>query len=389
MRISTKSDHDVGLYVHVPFCETKCGYCDFYSIPLKGRSTDALVDALVAELGDRLRDAGVNVQTVFVGGGTPTLLPDDGLKKLFGAISEAVSGCSVSEFTVEANPATVTDETMRILVDAGVNRVSMGAQSWHQAELDALERLHSPGDIVPSVETVRRHGVSRINLDLIFGIGGQTIESWAESLRMTIELGLSHISTYGLTYEPETRLTAQRDAGRIVPCEDELEAEMYQHAIATLESAGYEHYEISNFAQPGERCRHNEIYWRNESYVAVGPSAAGFCDGVRYKNVPDLGRYIAMIRDQGHAEIESERITGLKLAAETLMMQIRLKDGISLPDFQRRTGVDLRARLGDLIERYVDRDWIECGDDFLRLTPAGRLITDSFVADSFERLQSE
>lgn len=442
-----------GLYIHTPFCETKCGYCDFYSVALKGRSTGPLVDAILRELDLRLlhkaaeaspatefaptaaaasrRRTTLPIRTVFIGGGTPTLLPFDDLARLLRRVNDLLpvaqqaglpdcagaSGCV--EFTVEANPATVDEGKARLLVESGVTRVSMGAQSFLPAELTALERLHSPEDVAPSAEVLRRAGIGQINIDLIFGIPGQTIDSWLFSLRRAIELAPDHIACYGLTYEPGTRLTAQRDAGRVMPCEEEPEAEMFERTIDVLAAAGYEQYEISNFARPGCECRHNLIYWRNLPYVGIGPSAAGCYPGPelvalmqsaggdqgrligadpadlrqpngappppfsmaaeagpagpggwplhrsavggdramrRYKNVPDIARYTRMMTDTGCAEIESEVIEGQTLAHEMILMQLRLNEGMSISDFRARTGRDPLRCFEDVLPRLIADD---------------------------------
>ncbi len=376
----------VGLYVHIPFCETKCGYCDFYSLAMKDRPTKPLVGAIVRELTQRRAATDEEVETIFVGGGTPTLLPVDGLKRLVDGIGAFIGGAVLKEFTVEANPASVDTEKIGVLRAGGVDRISMGAQSWHQAELTALERLHNPGDIVEGVRLCRAHDIGRINLDLIFGIIGQTMASWMDSLDRTIDLGVEHISCYALTYEPGTRLTALRDAGRLKPCDESLETEMYLAAIERLAKAGYEQYEISSFAQPGQRCMHNIVYWRNGSYVAVGPSAAGFVGGERYRNVPDLAEYVRRMDRDGTAEIERERITGATLAGETLMMGLRLNEGVELA----RLGIPAGAPLSPAVDRRIrlhgDGGLLEHHGDYLRLTPRGRLVGDAIISDLFAAL---
>lgn len=298
----------------------------------------------------RTRNVG-GIRTVFAGGGTPTLLPIDLLQALLEAVAEVVPVNSLEEYTVEANPATVNDDKARLLVRSGVTRVSMGAQSFDPAELATLERLHTPDDIAPSVATLRRNSVRQVNLDLIFGIPGQSMSSWLRSLNRAIELEPDHISCYGLTYEPATRLTALKQGGRLIPCDEDLEAEMFLATMETLSKAGYQQYEISNYARPGCESRHNLIYWRNHPYIGVGPSAAG-CVPVahgagsqettlrRYKNVPDLAGYVRMMDSTGHAEIETEHIDGEKLILELILMQLRLNEGLSLLDFQTRTGLN-------------------------------------------------
>ncbi|MFQ5495359.1 MAG: radical SAM family heme chaperone HemW [Phycisphaerae bacterium] len=371
-----------GLYVHVPFCETKCGYCDFFSVPVKGRDMGPLVRRVQRELRERLAgDGSHRIGTVFLGGGTPTVLPDALLASLLGAVGEAVATDELVEYTVEANPATVTEETARILVRHGVTRVSMGAQSFHAAELATLERLHSPEEIAPSVSALRRGGAGKINLDLIFGVPGQTLDTWSQSLARAIALQPDHIACYGLTYEPGTRLTAMRDAGRMTPCDPELEAALYGRAIDALGDAGYEQYEISNFARPGCESQHNLLYWRNEPYIGVGPSAAGCADGRRYKNVADVNGYVRMIDAQGHAEVESEVVDTAMLMTEMVMMQLRLVEGLSIESFRRRTGADALTLFAEALARHVELGFVTVGKTHIALTRAGRLVGDAIIRE--------
>jgi len=398
-----------GLYVHVPFCETKCGYCDFFSVALKGRNPAPLVSRLVREL--NWRTTGIDgIRTVFVGGGTPTLLPMDLLEDLLKAIGQRVQVGELEEFTVEANPATVDDAKARLLVESSVTRVSMGVQSFHVAELVTLERLHTPDDIAPSVATLRRHGVRQLNLDLIFGIPGQSMDSWLESLRRAIELNPDHIACYGLTYEPATRLTALKNASKLTPCDEDLEAEMFLATIDALAAAGYEQYEISNYARPGCQSRHNLIYWRNEAYIGVGPSAAGCIplesgismqrglrDGEshaepattlrRHKNIADIAGYVRMMDELGHAEVESEIIEGETLMLEMILMQLRLCEGLSFADFRRRTGQDPQVVLGESVSRMRDAGLLHVGPDRIALTRPGFLQANFVMAELAGALQ--
>lgn len=370
-----------GLYVHLPFCETKCGYCDFYSVPLEGRTTRPVVDAIRRELHLRLESCHDGVKTVFFGGGTPTLLPIDELGEILSDVGRLVSVGTLEEFTVEANPATVEDAKAAMLVAHGVTRVSMGAQSFFPAELAALERLHSPDDIPTSVEVLRRNGIGQINLDLIFGIPGQTLDSWRESLRRAIDLGPDHIACYGLTFEPGTRLTSQLKSGRVTPCDEGLEADMFLATIDVLGAAGFRQYEISNFARPGCESKHNLVYWRNEPYIGVGPSAAGCIDGRRYKNVADLSAYVRRIEAGGDAEVESEVIDREKLALEMILMQLRLNEGLSLADFKRRTGLDPTTAFGGAVDRWIAQGCLTMSADYMALTRRGFLIANRVIAD--------
>ncbi|MCH7592063.1 MAG: radical SAM family heme chaperone HemW [Planctomycetes bacterium] len=301
-------------------------------------------------------------------------------------ISEAASGIfklvdRIDEFTVEANPATVDAEKAELLVSQGVTRVSMGAQSFFPEELATLERIHSPDDIAPSVATLRRAGVLQINLDLIFGIPGQTLGTWSQSLSRAIELEPDHIACYGLMYEPGTVLTAMRRAGKIKPCDENLEADMFERMVSTLTTAGYEQYETSNFAKPGCRSEHNLIYWRNQPYIGVGPSAVGCLDGRRYKNVADVAGYIRTMDEHGHAEAESETIDTEKLITEMVMMQLRLVEGLSIESFRHRTGMDPVGLFGTTLDDLKRRGVLTVSDTHIALTQDGRLVSDAVMRE--------
>lgn len=370
-----------GLYVHVPFCEAKCGYCDFYSVAAKDRATAPLVDQLARELDFRLAAPPHPVRTVFCGGGTPTILPQDELGSLLLAIGRNVAVEQLDEFTVEANPATVDGAKAGLLRRAGVTRVSMGAQSFFAEELAALERVHTPEDIAPSVEILRRAGIGQISLDLIFGVPGQTLDTWGQSLRRAIELGPDHVACYGLTYEPGTRLTAMRDHGRLTPCDENLEADMFLMAIDVLARAGYRQYETSNYAKPGCESVHNLIYWRNGHYVGVGPSAAGCYHRRRYKNVADIDGYVRRMAETGSAEAQTEIITTEILMHEMILMQLRLVEGLSVTDYAQRVGVDPREQFASVIKRLSSMGLVTVSDTHIALTRKGRLVGDAVMTE--------
>jgi oxygen-independent coproporphyrinogen-3 oxidase len=372
---------DAALYVHLPFCETKCGYCDFFSLAINGRETTPLVRAVCAELRARVPDARRRIRTIFVGGGTPTVLPSGQLEHVLRTIHEVTAGSSPIEFTVEANPGTIDQAKAGALVAAGVTRVSMGAQSFDAEELNVLERIHDPAAIAPAVETVRRAGVADVNLDLIFGIPGQSLHSWAASLRRATELEPDHVAAYGLMYEPGTRLTAQRDRGVVRPCDDGLEAEMYLLMVEHLRAAGYEQYEISNFARPGHHCRHNLMYWRNEDYIGVGPSAVGCYDDRRYRNVADVLRYPRWMDERGSAEAETETLDPATRALEMILMQMRLTEGLSAAEFTRCTGIEAGRIFADPIARYTASGHVVAADGRIALTVRGMLVADTIMAD--------
>ncbi|MEK6676277.1 MAG: radical SAM family heme chaperone HemW [Planctomycetota bacterium] len=372
---------DCGLYVHIPFCETKCGYCDFFSVALKGRTTGPLVERVCRELKDRVGGCDHCVRTVFFGGGTPTILPVAELARVLETVAANVEVEELAEFTVEANPATVEEEKARLLVQHGVTRVSMGAQSFDWAELAVLERLHSPDDIPSSVNVLRLAGIREINLDLIFGIPGQSLESWLRSLRRAIELGPDHIACYGLTFEPNTVLTAQMQRGRVTPCDEDLEAEMFLATIDVLGEAGYRQYEISNFARPGCESKHNLMYWRNEPYIGVGPSACGCVDGRRYKNVADVGNYIRWMDERGNGEADTENLSVEAIALEAVLMQLRLNEGLSFDSFRRMTGLNFFEVFGDAPDRFAAEGLVELDDRRMALTRNGRLVANRVMGE--------
>ncbi len=367
------------LYVHVPYCRRRCGYCDFYS-QVADESMPAMVDALLAELRMYCRRQVPQLETLYVGGGTPTVLPPTELRRLLEVIGTYRAG-DAAEFTVEANPATVTPEVAAVLVQAGVNRISIGAQSFVADELRTLERLHGPDDIAATVHLCRAHGLRHVSLDLIFGIPGQTLDSWRSSLEAAVELAPEHISCYALTYEEGTPFQKRRQTGQLNPVDPDVEADMYELTLDLLPAAGYAQYEISNFARAGAECRHNLRYWHNLPYLGVGPSAAGFVDGVRYKNVADTVLYLSAVKAGRLPQVEQERLPPDRRARETAMLMLRLSAGIGRWDFQHRFGVDPLEFFAEAISRHKANGLVEVSSDSVRLTRAGRMLADQVIAD--------
>ncbi|MEE8170199.1 MAG: radical SAM family heme chaperone HemW [Phycisphaerae bacterium] len=370
----------------MPFCHTKCGYCDFYSLPTRPELIEGLVEAIRREI--RQRDPGRPVRSIFVGGGTPTVLPPNALEAVLSAIPKGHDGRSF-EFTVEANPSSADELKLELLRRGGANRISFGAQSFHADDLAALERLHDPAQIPEAVRLARTAGFGNVNIDLIFGVPGQTTARWLDSLRRAIDLGVEHISCYALTYEEGTSLTKRLRAGRVTPIDEEVDAAMFEQTIDVLTDAGFEHYEISNFARPGRRCEHNLIYWRNEEYVGVGPSAVSYVDGVRRKNVPDVKRYIdAVLHGADGLVFETEQLDAEARACETAIQWLRLLDGIEIGEFHRATGFDPLALFHDAIERFVSSGHLEVAADQVRLTrrglPVANVVMREFLAGDGE-----
>ncbi len=369
------------VYVHVPFCRTLCGYCDFYSVVPRAGAAGPLVDALLRELDLRQARTPIEAETIFVGGGTPTVLPPGELGRLLRRLRALAQTNGPLEFTVEANPATVTPETAETLAAAGVNRVSIGAQSFDPADLRVLERTHAPPEVAQTVTACRQAGLDDINLDLIFAIPGQTPGRWRANLAAALALEPTHLSCYSLTYEPGTRLHEQLEAGRVQRLDADLDAAMYETAIDVLAEAGLEQYEISNFARPGRRCRHNLVYWHNEPYLGIGPSAAGFVDGVRYKNAADVAGYVRALEAGRLPAARREKRDRDAQARESAMLGLRLIDGLDRRAFAERFGRDPTAYFAHAVARNVERGLLTVTADKVRLTRAGLLLADTVVAD--------
>jgi oxygen-independent coproporphyrinogen-3 oxidase len=371
----------IGLYVHVPFCLRKCGYCDFYSIGPGVGQADDLIDALLVELDAVLADPQRRVETIFVGGGTPTSLPESALDRMMARLARVVVSHHPVEFSVEANPVSLTESKAVMLRQAGVNRISVGAQSFNPDELRALDRLHRPEDINAGVELVRQVGFEHLNLDLIFGIPGQSLRTWAQSLDAAVELGPDHLSCYGLTYEPGTNLTSRRDRGEIVPVDEELEAEMYFLAIDRLAGAGFTQYEISNFARLGGRCRHNLRYWRGEPGIGVGPAAASYIDGRRWRNVVSVDEYINRIRSGRSTVVDEEVLPPLQRAGEAAMLRLRLIEGIQCDEFEKQTGLNPCELFAEAIRIHAENGLLTADPNRICLSQKGLPLADAIIRD--------
>jgi oxygen-independent coproporphyrinogen-3 oxidase len=368
-----------GVYAHVPFCSHKCHYCDFYSLVDTHGRQQAFSARLVEEIGAAAAWLRKPVESVFFGGGTPTLLAADLWAGILDALAEQLPD-RARETTVEANPETVTEPLLTVLVAGGVNRISVGVQSFHAQHLETLERRHDPAAAARSVELIRAAGIDNISLDLIFGIPGQGLDEWLGDLDAALALEPAHLSCYGLTYEPNTPLAARVRAGSIRKIDEDLEAAMYEAAIDRLARAGFEHYEISNWARPGRQCRHNLLYWLNAQWWPLGPGAAGHVAGWRWINVPRLADYLG---SGGLPPITgAERLDDDGRVGEELMLGLRLVEGIPIERVDRLLAAGRRGRQrARAIERHAGAALLERGGGRLRLTRRGLLLADTVLAD--------
>ena len=369
-----------GAYVHVPFCLHKCHYCDFYSFVDTRRQQPAFTRRLVEEMEAASEFLTKPLETVFVGGGTPTLLEVALWRELLEAMDHLLPREPGAEFTVEANPETGSAELMDVLAAGGVNRMSVGAQSFQRQHLETLERRHEPANVGRSMRLARAAGIVDLNLDLIFAIPGQHLGEWLADLDAALALEPTHLSCYSLMYEPNTPLTAKMRAGEVKRVDEDLEAEMYEAAIDRLAAAGFEHYEVSNWARPGHRCRHNLLYWRNEPWWPLGPSASGHVEGIRWKNAPHLGDYLRVRPWPPITDVE--RLDEDGRVGEALMLGLRLMEGVTLDQLDGLLAVGVRGpHRTAAIDRHIAAGLLRRSATHLHLTRRGLLLADTVLAD--------
>jgi oxygen-independent coproporphyrinogen III oxidase len=365
-------------YVHVPFCAHRCGYCDFTLVARRDDLIDAYLEALAIELSKLERPR--EVDTLFFGGGTPTHLPAPQLESLMALTRKWFLPAPGAEICVEANPAGLDDAKIAVLADAGVNRVSLGAQSFDAAVLKLLERDHLGSDIPAVVNRVRRR-IPNVGLDLIFGVPGQSLDLWRATLSAAIALQPTHVSTYGLTFEKGTSFQSRLNKGLLDRCDEECERQMYALAMDELPRAGFEQYELSNFAQPGFRCRHNEVYWAGKPFFGFGPGAARYAAGRRELNHRSVTTWINRVLAGRSPIAESEELSPEGRARELIMLNLRRCEGLALGGFQEQTGFDFRELAGDALPRHLRQGLLEECAGHVRLTREGRFLADTVFAE--------
>lgn len=374
----------LGLYLHIPFCKSKCAYCDFCSFVPKDNSLyERYVSALITHMGSyKLGCEGYAPDTVFIGGGTPTALPIELLLRLIGAVKKNFSLSKTVEFTIEANPATATLQDMKRLRRAGVNRISFGLQSADNEELKVLSRIHTRREFEEAFRNARAAKINNINVDLMFGIPGQTKESLLRTLNYVTRLAPEHISFYNLKIEEGTPFWKMKDVLDL-PDED-TEYDMYMTGIKFLASRGYGQYEISNFAKPGYQCMHNVKYWNCDEYLGLGVAAHSFFNGNRFSFCKNIEKYIeAMERPEGNIRItdSTEEIRPKERLGEYIMLRFRLNDGISVKEFYRRFGKDFERMYGAKLQKYINAGYMENNQDRYFFTPTGMFISNYILSD--------
>lgn len=373
----------LGLYLHIPFCKQKCDYCDFYSLAGNQDRMEDYLKALTLHLEEVApRAEGFTVDSVYIGGGTPSVFGEERLKRLLKTVDKYYHLERHCETTVEVNPDSVTPRLLKVLRKGGVNRISMGVQSCHDEELAQVNRPHTFAQAQAAVEMIRSAGFTNLNLDLIFGLPDQTMAGWQESVEAVLALEPEHLSLYGLTLEEGTPLWQRRD--QLTLADGDQQADMYLWAVERLAQAGYDQYEISNFAREGKRSRHNLKYWMSREYVGFGPGAHSDFGGRRYSYVRDLERYIDGMLSGGKIVDASELIPFEERGYEYLMLRLRTVMGIDGVEYNRTFRMNFDP-LEELLCRYRDQGWaVQEESGRWHFTPQGFLLSNQLIGELLE-----
>ena len=371
---------EVGLYLHVPFCNQKCHYCDFNSVPWQQPQGTKFLSAVKKELRLLAEEYSVNLKTLFLGGGTPTVFSGRQIASLINQCRQEFNLVSKAEITVEANPETVTEKKLKVLKEAGVNRLSFGVQALNNFSLTKLGRCHTVSRAVDSYYLARRLGYSNLNLDLMFALPGQLPADWCRTLEQVCRLKPEHLSCYNLKLEPGTRMHNWAQQGELDLASEEQDLAMYQLAQELLADAGYQQYEISNFAQPGFECRHNRIYWLNQPYLAVGPGAHFYDGAGRGYNYADLNRYFQALEVDNLPIKEYNKLSWQEKVEETMMLGLRLEAGISLTEFEERYDCAVDDIYQSEIAELSRKNLIKQKQNRLFLTQRGKVVANRVLA---------
>ena len=371
----------VGIYIHIPFCRARCSYCDFATGAYQASQAERYVRALTTEIGRPAPSDMRAVDTIYFGGGTPSLLSPAQLESILRAVHERFSVAADAEVTMEMNPGTVTPESLSAFRAAGVNRASFGLQTFDDEQLRRLGRTHTADEARRTFAALRAAGFNNISFDLIAGLPGQTIEQWAHNMDEALALQPEHLSLYLLEVHEGTPLAEQITRGVWPQPDADTAAEMYRLLLARTKAAGYEHYEISNFCRPGRESRHNLKYWTGAPYYGFGCAAHSY-DGarLRWANERDTARYVELIEAGASAVVEKVELDERDVSAEALFLGLRLMRGVDLRAHRTRFGTDVRAAHAADLARFSEGGLIQLDEDRLRLTPAGVLLSNEVFA---------
>lgn len=366
-----------GVYIHIPFCHQICNYCDFNKVFFKNQPVDEYIESLGEELRLYAQEQPGrfdHVETIFLGGGTPTALSPAQLERLLTLIQQYIPWHNVVEFTSEANPDELSKEKLQALLNGGVNRLSMGVQSFDQGLLKKIGRTHSNEHVYDTIRLAKEVGFNNISIDLMYGLPGQTMEQWQQTLDQAFALDLPHFSAYSLIVEPKTIFYIQYNKGKLrLPTED-LEAQMYDVLMKRMEQHGLWQYEISNFAKDGYASTHNKIYWDNDEYAGFGAGAHGYIEGVRYSNHGPIKKYMDAVAEGKKPLIDTHTVTESERLEEQMFLGLRKTAGVSHAEFNCKFKQSLYDAFGEVIQQEVQKGVLEADDQGVRLTRKGRFI---------------
>ena len=376
------------IYIHIPFCAKHCAYCDFNTYVEKaqaaivGRTTDAICRDIERTAGELREVLPLRpIETVFLGGGTPTFLSGEQLAQILRTVRGYFPFAENAEISSEANPGSSDAAKFDAMREAGFNRLSVGVQAFDDTLLTALDRFHTAGEAENALTLARKAGFANLNLDLMFGLPLQTMTHWQSTLERALALGTEHLSLYALTLEAGTRFERLYAGGKLeLPNEDD-ELSMYERSIEILTAAGYEHYEVSNFARPGFRSRHNQVYWRNEAYLGFGPGAVSYVGGRRWKRERLPNRYAEKVEAGLDLSVESETLDADGALGETMMLGLRLRQGLPMQRIRDRFGVEPLEKFAAQIEALTKRGLMETQNDILKLTHHGLLLANDALSE--------
>ncbi|WP_332646982.1 radical SAM family heme chaperone HemW [Lysinibacillus sp. 54212] len=366
-----------GVYIHIPFCHQICNYCDFNKVFFKNQPVDEYIEALGQEMAltvAAMPDAFAQIETVFLGGGTPTALSAPQIDRLMEHIHAHIPMGNVTEFTSEANPDELSEDKLQALFRGGVNRLSMGVQSFDPGLLHKIGRTHSNEHVYETIALAKKVGFENISIDLMYGLPGQTMEQWTETLEKALSLDLPHYSAYSLIVEPKTIFYIQYAKGKLALPTEDLEADMYDVLMKRMEEHGLQQYEISNFAKPGFLSTHNKIYWDNDEYAGFGAGAHGYLDGVRYSNHGPIKKYIEAVAEGIRPIVSEHKVSMEEKLEEQMFLGLRKVEGVPSETFLQKFGEPLENHYGEVISKLERDGLIQADSTGVRLTRKGRFV---------------
>lgn len=370
-----------GIYIHIPFCRKACHYCDFHFSTSLAKRTE-MIEAICKELLDRKAEVDEEIETIYFGGGTPSILLEEELSKILRLVYKEYSVSNNAEVTLEANPDDCTSETLEMWKHSGVNRLSIGVQSFRQEDLEWMNRSHNSTQAIDAIWNAQKAGFKSINLDLIYGIPSMPTDVWKENVTQAFALPIDHISAYSLTVEPGTALNHFIKSNQYPPLKDEKAATEFEYFQQQILKNGWEQYEISNYCKPGGYAVHNTNYWRQKPYIGVGPSAHSYLDGARRWNVSNNAKYLKAIQDS-ESFWQSEKLSIGDQINEYIMLGLRTKWGVDISDLQERFDYNLSVESEWEILELFERDHIKLSNGNLALTEKGKLLADNIAASLF------